>query len=417
MDIKNEQRRQPGHRRFLKMDKPLSNYRILDFTQFLSGPYCTMLLGDLGAEVIKVEKPGDGEVYRTYGPKFINGVSSSFIGVNRNKKSIALNLKSEEAINIIKRLVQNVDIVVENFKAGTMNKLGLGYEELKKYNESLIYCSISGFGQTGPYKNRGGFDLIVQGMSGIMSVTGEADGPPVKVGFPIADMGASVYAAVAVLSSIIHREKTGQGQFLDVSMLEASLAWATLPVANYYADGEVPSRLGSASPQNAPYQAFKTIDGYINVGTGNQHLWEKLCKLLNVEYLIQDKRFTENALRVKNQFELAAILDKEFEKKESQHWITVLNDAGIPTGPILDLKEALEDPQVVERNVVLKVNHPVAGEVKMMGLPFKSSELDFGQAVSPPLLGEDTVAVLSALGGYSKDEIDVYKKAGVIGGA
>lgn len=399
------------------MEKPLSNYRVLDFTQFLSGPYCTMLLGDLGAEVIKVEKPGDGEVYRTYGPKFINGISSSFIGVNRNKKSVALNLKSDKAIEIIKRLIQNVDIVVENFKAGTMDKLGLGYEELKKYNESLIYCSISGFGQTGPYKNRGGFDLIVQGMSGIMSVTGEADGPPVKVGFPIADMGASVYAAVAILSAIIHREKTGKGQFLDVSMLESSLAWATLPIANYYADGEVPARLGSASPQNAPYQAFKTKDGYINVGTGNQHLWEKLCNLLDVEYLIKDNRFTENALRVKNQFELAEILEKEFEKKGSEHWINVLNDAGIPTGPILDLQEALEDPHVVKRDVILTANHPVAGEVKMMGLPFKSTEIDFSQVVSPPLLGEDTVSVLSALCGYSKEEIEIYKTAGVIGGA
>ncbi len=396
--------------------KPLSGYKVLDFTQFLSGPYCTMLLGDLGAEVIKVEKPTDGEVYRTYGPKFINGVSSSFIGVNRNKKSIALNLKSEAAREIIQRLVKEVDIVVENFKAGTMEKLGLSYETLKEHNDKLIYCSISGFGQTGPYKNRGGFDLIVQGMSGIMSVTGEADGPPVKVGFPISDMGASVYAAVAILSAIIHRGKTGKGQYLDVSMLDASLAWATLPIANYYADGEVPNRLGSASPQNAPYQAFKTKDSYINVGTGNQHLWEKLCHILDVEYLIKDNRFTDNALRVKNQSELAGILEKEFEKKDSTHWIEVLNEAGIPTGPIFDLKEALEDPQVVDREVIITADHPVAGKVKMMGLPFKSTAVDFNQATAPPLLGENTADVLKSLGGYSADEIDKLKSEGVIGG-
>ncbi len=392
----------------------LEGVRVLDFTQFLAGPYCTMVLGDLGAEVIKVERPRVGEVYRTYGPKFIKGESSSFLSVNRNKKSIVIDLKDARGIEIVKRLVAETDVLVENFKSGTMDRLGLGYEELKQINPALIYCSISGFGSTGPYRDRGGFDLIVQGMSGLMSMTGEADGPPVKVGTPISDMGGAAFGTIGILAALIERAKSGKGQYIDASLLDASLAWTTLPIGNYLADGEIPGRLGSASPQNAPYQAFATSNGHLTIGTGNQRLWETLCKIMGLEELIHDERFPDNAARVRNQKELAALLEEKFKERTTEYWIEVLNDAGIPTGPIYNMEEALNDPHVRARGVLWEVDHPRAGKVTVMGLPIKFSAASGDAPQAPPLLGEHTKAVLHRAG-YTKEEIEQFYSDEIVG--
>jgi crotonobetainyl-CoA:carnitine CoA-transferase CaiB-like acyl-CoA transferase len=393
--------------------KHLEGITVLDFTQFLSGSYCAMLLGDLGADVIKIEKPEVGEVYRTYGPKFVGGESTSFLSVNRNKKSLTLNLKDPRAVAIALKLVEKADVLVENFKPGVMENLGLGFAEAGGRNPGLVYCSISGFGQTGPYRGRGGFDLILQGMSGMMDVTGESDGPPAKVGYPVTDMGAGVYGAFGIMAALYAREKTGKGQWVDTSLLEAGLAWSLLPAGNYFADGEVPKRLGSSSPQNAPYQAFETADGYLNVGTGNDRLWVRFCGILDLGELPQDPRFRDNASRVKNQRELSRALAPAMKRKKTAEWLPLLEEAGIPSGPIYTLDEALRDPQVLDRGMVVEYDHPSAGKVKTLGFPIKFSGEPFEVENPPPLLGEDNEAILLALG-YTKAEVEAFAKEGVL---
>ena len=391
----------------------LSEITVLDFSQFLAGSYCAMLLGDLGANVIKIEKPGTGEEYRTYGPKFIQGESTSFLSVNRNKKSLTLNLKDPRGVSIALKLVERADVMVENFKPGVMKKLGLGFSETSKVNPKLIYCSISGFGQTGPYRDRGGFDLILQGMSGMMSVTGEGDGPPVKVGYPVADMGAGVYGTIGILAALLSRRITGKGQWVDTSLLETGLAWALLPAGNYFADGEVPKRLGSASPQNAPYQAFETEDGYLNVGTGNDRLWIKFCGVVGVEELTKDPKFKNNALRVKNQRELAEAIEPAMKRKTTREWMRLFDEAGIPSGPIYNLDEALSDAQVLSRDMVVEYDHPKAGRVRSIGFPIKFSESEFRVRNHPPLLAEHNREILTSLG-LSQGEIEELERAKII---
>lgn len=391
----------------------LAGITVLDFAQFLAGPYCTMLLGDLGAEVIKIEKPGTGEVYRSYGPKFIRGESTSFLSINRNKKSVTINLKDPRGVSLARRLVARTDVLVENFTPGTMDRLGLGFDEAAKANPRLVYCSISGFGQTGPYRDRGGFDLILQGMSGMMSVTGESDGPPVKVGYPVTDMGAGIYGAFGILAALLSRNITGKGQLVDTSLLEAGLSWASLPAGSYFADGEIPRRLGSASPQNAPYEAFETSDGYINVGTGNQKLWLKFCEVLGISHLTQDPRFRDNPSRVKSQRELAKEIEPMMQRKTTREWMELLGEAGIPCGPVYNLEEALRDPQVLSRDMVIEFDHPNIGKVKSLGFPVKFSESEFRVRKYPPLLGEHNHEIFTSLG-LSGTEIDELERDGVI---
>jgi formyl-CoA transferase/CoA:oxalate CoA-transferase len=372
-----------------------------------------MLLGDMGANVIKIEKPDTGEEYRTYGPKFIRGESTSFLSVNRNKKSLTLNLKDPRGVSIALKLVGRADVLIENFKPGVMEKLGLGFSETSKVNPKLIYCSISGFGQTGPYRDRGGFDLILQGMSAMMSVTGEEDGPPVKVGYPVTDLGAGIYGTIGILAALLSRNITGSGQWVDTSLLEAGIAWSLLPAGNYFADGEVPKRLGSASPQNAPYQAFETEDGYINVGTGNDRLWIKFCEVTRLEELTKDPRFQNNALRVKNQKELAKAIEPAMKRKTTREWTHLLDEAGIPCGPIYNLDEALADPQVLSRKMVVEYDHPKAGRVKSIGFPIKFSHAEFRVRKYPSLLGEHNQEILSSLG-LSQEEIGQLRREKVI---
>jgi crotonobetainyl-CoA:carnitine CoA-transferase CaiB-like acyl-CoA transferase len=393
--------------------KLLEGITVLDFTQFLAGSYCAMLLGDMGAEVIKIERPETGEVYRTYGPKFVGGESTSYLSVNRSKRSLTLNLKDPRAVSLALRLVERADVLVENFTPGAMEKLGLGYSETSKANPKLIYCSISGFGQTGPYRGRGGFDLILQGMSGMMSVTGEADGPPVKVGYAVTDMGAGMFGALGILAALIARSKTGKGQWVDTSLLEAGIAWSLLPAGNFFADGEIQQRSGSASSQNAPYQAFVTSDGFINVGTGNERLWIKFCEILGLMELTRDSRFKDNASRVKNQKDLEREIAPVMKRKTTQEWMRLLDAGGIPAGPIYDIKQALTDPQAISRNMVVEYDHPKAGRVKAVGFPIKFSEEEFKVSNPPPLLGEHNREILSSLG-LSEDEITALKREGVI---
>lgn len=392
---------------------PLEGVKVLDFTQFLSGPFTTMLLGDLGADVIKIEKPDGGEIYRSYGPKFINGESTSFLSANRNKRSLTINMKSAESRDVLRRLVEKADILVENFKPGTMKKLGLDYETASRINPRLVYCSISGYGQTGPYRNRGGFDLVAQAMSGMMSVTGEPGRPPVKVGYPVADMGAGMYAAIGILAAYIGAQRTGKGQWVDASLLEAALSWALLPAGNYYVDGEIPGPLGSASPQNAPYQGFTTKDGAFVVGTGNDELWVRFCEIFGLEHLARDPRYSTNALRVKNQFELAEAIQAEIGKWRTEDCLSRLNEDGIPCGPIYRLDEALKDPQVVDRGMVVEMDHPVAGKVKTLGMPVKLSENPFQVRRHPPRLGEHNEEILRELG-FSEAEVSWFKSNKVI---
>jgi crotonobetainyl-CoA:carnitine CoA-transferase CaiB-like acyl-CoA transferase len=330
----------------------LDGIKVIDMTQFLSASYCTQILGDLGADVIKIEKPGQGEVYRTYGPKFINGESTSFLALNRNKRSLALDIKKPEARKILYRLAETADVLVENFRPGTLKKYSFDYDSLQNVNPRLIYCSVSGFGQTGPYASKGGFDLTAQAMSGLMYVTGEKDGPPVKVGYPITDIGGGMYAALGILAALIGREKTGKGQLVDTSLFESGVSWGMMAGLNYFADGSIQGRMGSASPQNAPYQAFTVKDGAFTMGTGNDVLWEKFCEVFDMTYLLQDERYKDNASRVENQASLAAEIEKVLINYTVEECLEKLDSVGIPCGPINSIDKVMNDSHVKDRGLI-----------------------------------------------------------------
>jgi len=391
----------------------LHGIKVVDFSQFLSASYCSQILGDLGADIIKIERPGIGEVYRNYGPKFINGESTSFLAMNRNKKSLSLNLKKEKAIRIVKELIKDADVLIENFKPGKLKKLQLDYESVKLINPKLIYCSVSGYGSTGPYASKGGFDLVAQGMSGLMSVTGEEDGPPAKVGYPITDIGSGMYAAIGILAALIAREKTQEGQFIDTSLFETGVAWALMPALNYFADGTIPKRMGSASPQNAPYQAFETKDGAFTVGTGNNMLWEKFCKVFDLSDLLSNPKYSTNVLRLKNQKSLSSTIQNALKNITTQECIKRLDGAGIPCGPINTLDKVLADPQVIARNLIVEMDHKKAGKVKTLAFPVKLSKTPANIRLAPAFLGEHTAEILNKLG-YQDEEIVQLEKEGII---
>ncbi|ATW24597.1 CaiB/BaiF CoA transferase family protein [Candidatus Formimonas warabiya] len=390
----------------------LDGLKVIDITQFLSASYCTQILGDLGADVIKIERPGSGEVYRTYGPKFIKGESTSFLALNRNKRSLPLNMKEPAGQEVIRRLVKTADVLVENFRPGTLKKYGLDFESLQAVNPRLIYCSVSGFGQTGPYAPKGGFDLSAQAMSGVMYVTGEENGPPVKVGYPISDIGGGLYAGLGILAALASREKTGKGQLVDTSLFEAGVAWGMMAGLNYFADGSIQGRMGSASPQNAPYQAFTVKDGAFTMGTGNDMLWEKFCILFDMTYLMEDKRYQDNASRVKNQRALAAEIEKVLKDLTVEECLEKLDSAGIPCGPIHSIDQVMKDPHVLARGMIWDIEHPVAGKIPTIGFPVFFSHTPCRRRDYPPLLGEHTREILQAAQ-YSPEEIDGLIAAGI----
>ena len=387
------------------MPEALEGVRVLDCSQILAGPFCSMLLADMGADVIKIEKPNGGDDTRRMGPPFIDTESAAFLAMNRNKRSIVLNFKEQSGVQAMKTLVKDADIVIENYRTGTMARLGLGYEDLKNINPGIIYCSISGFGRTGPYANRGGFDLVAQGMSGLMSITGVPNSPPVKVGVPIADMNAGMFATYGILTAYINKLRTKKGQYLEISLLEAAITYTVWESAGYFATGDIAEPLGSSHRNSAPYQALKTKDGHINVGAPNQSNWERFADAIQRSDLIARNDFKDNASRLVNRESLEAELELTLKTKNSSDWLEVLEKSGVPAGPILNISEVWNDPQVEARNMKVTLDHPTAGKITNIGLAAKLYGTP-GRITNPaPLLGEHTREILMDAG-YSKENIE-----------
>lgn len=380
------------------MSGPLAGCRVIELAHIMAGPVAGLMLADMGADVIKVEKL-DGDDSRRFVPPTMNGESAAFMMMNRNKRGIVLDLKSEGGKSVMKRLVRDADVLIENYRLGTMEKLGLGYDELSRINPGLIYCEVSGFGRTGPYAHRGGFDLIAQGMSGLMSITGEGPGrPPVKVGAPVSDITAGILAAMGIAAAYAHKLKTGQGQKVDTSLFEAAITQTYWQSAIAFATGAAPAAMGSAHPLNAPYQAFETADGYINIGAANQANWMRMLKILDAEDLNDDPRFSRNAGRIQNLAALAQILNVHFRKRKTSEWLSAFEDAGMPAGPVLSITDMHEDPQALAREMIVSTQHPLAGEVKTIGLPVKFSCTPGGVRRCAPLKGEHTIEILREIG-------------------
>ena len=391
----------------------LEGVKVLDLTQIMAGPYCTMMLADMGADVVKVEKPNGGDDTRRMGPPFIEGESAAFLGINRNKRSIVIDLRSDSGRELAQRMARESDVLVQNFRPGSLDRMGLGYEQVREINPAIVYCTISGFGATGPYAQRGGFDLVTQGMSGLMSVTGHAGGPPVKVGVPLCDLNAGMFGAIGILTAYINRLRTGQGQHVDTSLLEGGIAYTFWESAMFFATGDVPEPKGSAHRLTAPYQAFETSDGYVNIGAANQANWERLCAAIGRDELVSDPRFVEPRDRMDNIDALVSTLETTFAKHTSDHWLKTLEAAGVPAGPINDLAEVYADPHVQAREMMVETDHPVAGRVKNIGIPIKLSETP-GQFQRPaPGLGQHTDEVLTELG-CSPAEIEKLRGSGVV---
>ena len=393
------------------MPEALEGMRVLDCSQILAGPFCSMLLADMGADVIKIEKPNGGDDTRRMGPPFIDTESAAFLAMNRNKRSIVLNFKEQSGVQAMKTLVKDTDIVIENYRTGTMDRLGLGYEDLKNINPGIIYCSISGFGRTGPYANRGGFDLVAQGMSGLMSITGVPNSPPVKVGVPIADMNAGMFATYGILTAYINKLRTNKGQYLEISLLEAAIAYTVWESAGYFATGDIAEPLGSSHRNSAPYQALKTKDGHINIGAPNQSNWERFANAIKRTDLVTRNEFKDNACRLINRESLEVELELTLTTKNSSEWLEVLEKCGVPAGPILNVSEVWNDPQIQARNMEVTLDHPTAGKIKNIGLAAKLYSTP-GRITKPaPLLGQHTREVLMNAG-YSKKNIEALVDSG-----
>ena len=392
--------------------KALQDIRVLDLTRALAGPYCTLMLGDYGADVIKIEIPGTGDDTRHWGPPFIGEESAYFLSINRNKRSLTLNFKEPEAIKIFFKLAQEADVVVENFTPGVMARLGLDYPAVQSANPEIVYCSISGFGQNGPYQNRPAYDQIMQGVSGLMSITGEAGGEPQKVGIAVSDIGAGMWAAFAIMTALHHREKTGEGQHIDISMLDAQVAWLTYQAAYYFANNEPPQRLGAAHPTLVPYQAFMSQDGkYVNVAVGSERIWERFCEGINRTDLKDNPEFAQNGDRVRNRGALVPMLQEYFLTKPASHWVDALQAVNVPAGPINDLADVFSDPQVLHREMLLEMPHPTLKSIKQTGLPLKFSVTPGGLDRHPPLLGEHNQEILKDLGYSAADVARLAEKS------
>lgn len=394
------------------MKQALQGMRVVDLTQVLAGPYCTMVLGDMGADVIKVEKAAGGDDTRKMGP-YINEESYMYMMVNRNKRGMCLDLKTPEGLSVFKELIRTADVMIENYRPGVAKKLGIDFEALKAVNPSLIYCSISGYGQTGPYSQKGGYDIMAQGLGGFMDMTGEKHGKPVKVGIAINDIAAAQTAIQSIMAAYIHRLKSGEGQYIDVSLVDAGLAWTVWEAAAYFGKGEVASRNGTAHRVSAPYQGFETRDGSVLVGAGNQKLWEKFClHVVGKPEWLEDPRYETNSKRNDHVEELEREIEEVFAEHSSEHWLALLENSGIPSGPIYSYDQSLADPHINFRQMIQQFDHPVAGNVKTLGFPAKFSETP-GQINKPaPTLGQHNVEVLQELG-FSSAAIEELKEKNV----
>jgi crotonobetainyl-CoA:carnitine CoA-transferase CaiB-like acyl-CoA transferase len=392
---------------------PLEGIKVVDLTRILSGPFCTMTLADLGAEVIKIESPS-GDDTRTWGPPFIEEISAYYLSVNRNKKSMVLNLKKEEGKEILFKLVKDADIVVENFRPGTLKRLGVGYDKLSGHNPRIILASLSGFGQTGPYSQKPGYDVLAQGMGGLMSVTGEPGRPPVKGGYSLADIGAGMWATIGILAALRERELSGKGQWVDASLLDTIISWQTYLASNYFVTGNNPKPLGGAHPNIVPYQVFEASNGYFILAVGNDNLWKSFVNVMDMPVLHKNK-FATNPDRVKNRKELISLLNETFKQKPMQYWIEEFEDVKIPCGPINLFSDVLNDPHVLDREMVIEVEHPRIGAMKMLGIPVKLSRTPGQVKTTPPDLGEHTDEILKQLG-YNEQAIKAFHEHGVTNG-
>ncbi len=396
------------------MTQVLENIKVLDLTQALAGPYCTMLLGDLGADVIKIEQPDKGDQSRGWGPPFVEGESAYFLSTNRNKRSLTLNIKSEEGQKILHQLAATADILICNIpKEASRKRAGVDAETLHALNPRLIYCLISGYGSDGPYGERPGYDAIAQGEAGLMSVTGEPDGEPIRYPIPIADITTGMYSTIGILASLLNREKTGKGQVMDMTLVEGQSAWLSILASSLMNGGQEPKRLGNVHPSIVPYQVFKTQDKYIIIAVGTEKLWANFCNALVLDNLKTDPRFATNPDRLSHKDALLAILDELFSTRPADYWLEKLRVSGIPCGPINTIAETLAHPQHRARNFIVELEHPVAGLVKSMGNPVRLSDTPASYRLAPPVLGQHTDQILTELD-YEVDTIALLHKQGVI---
>ena len=393
---------------------PLEGLTVLDMTRVLSGPYCTMMLADMGARVIKIEHPGTGDDTRAWGPPFVKGESAYFLSVNRNKESVTLDFKTPDGRQLLDALVARADVLVENFRPGTLDRLGLGFEVLHARHPRLVYVSVSGFGRTGPRRHEPGYDAVIQAEGGLMSITGSADGPAYRLGVAIADITAGMFAAYGTAVAVLARQQTGRGQLVDVGMLDSVAALLTYQAGIHFATGAAPRRAGNRHPTIVPYETFEAADGEFVLAVGNDNLWQKFCAVADLGDLGTDPRFTTNQLRVSAYDELRPLLERAFRARPRQAWIQELTAAGIPCGAIRELDEVLADPQLAARDMVAELDHPIAGAIRVLGVPIKLSESAGSVRTPPPSLGQHTDHVLQDLLGLDESERTRLRKVGAI---
>lgn len=395
------------------MAAALDDIKVVDITRTLAGPFCTMLLGDMGADVVKIEEPSQGDETRHWTP-FWNGESTQFLTFNRNKRSITVNLKEPEGVELVRRMAAGADVMIESFRAGALDRMGLGYDDISSLNPGIVYCSISGYGRTGPMSDMPGYDLIIQAYSGLMHLTGEPGGLPLRVGFSLVDLFAGMMAYGAILTALRQRDRTGRGQWVEASLLDGQVAALSYHATRYLGTGEEPQRMGSGHPSLVPYQSFASSDGYFIVGCANQGLWERMCRGIGRADLLEDPRFATNTDRVAHREECVGILMDVFKRKTTDHWVALINDAGVPCGPINRVSEVVTNPQVLARNMIAEMEHPNVPHLKTPNSPLKLSDSPAAVRRPPPLLGQHNAEVLGEQG-YTPEQIAGLRARGVIG--